>query len=361
MAFRKRNHVIHLSASSARSDEDQKLGCGNSPPLPQECQPRTSTGTPSLDQILTSQRGLPLGTSLLVEETGTTDHGCTLLRYFAAEGLVQGHQIHCHGLSDVWQQLPGLVGEQQSKDITSNTRPHDKMKIAWRYETLNPGSCIIKDISGPSEPFCHTFDLSKRLERSAIRGQLLTSCHGSFEDDRAETTLKSFLTELETRLRSSSPLSMHRIMVPSLLSPALYGPTSYEPQGVLQFIHGVRSLLRQFTTATALVSIPISLYPRPSGLLRWIELLFDGVIEIDSLHCEGQSSHSEKTVQGVLRILSLPLFQERGGGHESFFVQQESFIMTNAIGGLTIQPSNWLPIMVEKSDRQYMSNNNMHF
>jgi elongator complex protein 4 len=78
-----------------------------------------------------------MGTSLLIEETGTTDFGGVLLRYYAAEGLVQGHQVHLLGFGDAWRrELPGLGNPESSKKTKSTASSEDKMKIAWRYETL---------------------------------------------------------------------------------------------------------------------------------------------------------------------------------------------------------------------------------
>lgn len=79
-----------------------------------------------------------MGSSLLVEETGTTDFAGALLRYYAAEGVVQGHKLHVVGFGEPWgRQLPGLVGvadgEQES---TGGSKTKEKMKIAWRYERL---------------------------------------------------------------------------------------------------------------------------------------------------------------------------------------------------------------------------------
>ena len=73
---------------------------------------------------------------MLVEEAGTTDFGGVLSRYYAAEGLVQGHDVHVFGPSDGWvSELPGLdgAGESSKVDLGKDKVP---MKIAWRYEAL---------------------------------------------------------------------------------------------------------------------------------------------------------------------------------------------------------------------------------
>ena len=82
-----------------------------------------------------------MGQSLLVEEASTTDFGGILLRYYTAEGLVQGHNVHVLGFDDSWRrELPGLDmsgnSKKDRKQASSSSASDDKMKIAWRYETL---------------------------------------------------------------------------------------------------------------------------------------------------------------------------------------------------------------------------------
>ena len=115
-----------------------------------------------MDGLLAGHAGLALGTSLLVEESGTTDFGGSLLRYYASEGVVQGHHVHVFGMNEGWgRDLPGLVeglktfrkdgsgsGEGENERDTSsksndgvnkergNGSSAEKMKIAWRYEKL---------------------------------------------------------------------------------------------------------------------------------------------------------------------------------------------------------------------------------
>lgn len=107
-------------------------------PSPVDGRLTTSTGTPTLDSLLAGHAGLPLGNSILLEENGTTDYAGSLLKYYAAEGIVQGHVLHVIGVPEGWtRELPGLVGGTDTKaDSSSTSREGDKMKIAWRYEKL---------------------------------------------------------------------------------------------------------------------------------------------------------------------------------------------------------------------------------
>lgn len=136
MSFRKRN--VGLSSGPLRSlDALPKPATAILPgvrPSPLDGRPTTSTGTATLDGLLAGHAGLALGTSLLMEESGSTDYAGALLKFYAAEGLVQGHHVHVVGLPEQWgRNLPGLAG---STDGIASSTTQDKMKIAWRYEGL---------------------------------------------------------------------------------------------------------------------------------------------------------------------------------------------------------------------------------
>jgi elongator complex protein 4 len=105
----------------------------------------TSTGTSSLDNVLGRHLGLPLGNSLLVEEVGTTEFSGALLRYYASEGLVQGHCVHVLGVTEAWRgELPGLSRTTTTAHTDSAPTAGDKMKIAWRYEYLRNRGAVSK-------------------------------------------------------------------------------------------------------------------------------------------------------------------------------------------------------------------------
>lgn len=142
MSFRKRN--IGLSPGVDRTAVPNAATQPAAPetpgirPSPDDGRPTTSTGTRSLDNLLAGHAGLPMGKLLLVEENGTTDFAGALLRYYAAEGVIQEQKIHVVGVPEQWgRSLPGLIGSAESLDEKrSDRRKDDRMKIAWRYERL---------------------------------------------------------------------------------------------------------------------------------------------------------------------------------------------------------------------------------
>lgn len=146
MSFRRRNVGLSSTTNQGQNVQHSRTPATALPgvrPSPVDGRGTTSTGSPTLDSLLAGHAGLPLGTSLLLGEDGTTDYAGALLRYFAAEGLIQGHHLHVVGVGERWgRDLPGLVGSAEKEE--KSQRADSRMKIAWRYERLGR---IERDIS----------------------------------------------------------------------------------------------------------------------------------------------------------------------------------------------------------------------
>lgn len=138
MAFRKRNVAVGGAGSSASGNSTAASnGSPGVRPSPLTSHSVTSTGTTSLDDLLGGHAGLALGSSLLIEESGTTDFAGALLRFYAAEGICQGHIVHIVGVGDGWvRELPGVAEERGERKVGKSSSEDEKMKIAWRYENL---------------------------------------------------------------------------------------------------------------------------------------------------------------------------------------------------------------------------------
>ncbi|KAL8659212.1 MAG: hypothetical protein Q9226_000550 [Calogaya cf. arnoldii] len=347
MSFRKRN--VGLSGSSLQSPVPGS-GTQSAPvlgvrPSPLDGRPTTSTGTSSLDDLL-GHSGFALGNSLLIEENGTTEFGATLLRYFAAEGVVQGHKVHIVGVGEPWgRELPAVVksaaGGEITKPAAQTAAEKDRMKIAWRYERLGdfgagpsgaraspavnrtPASVISSATSSTAPTaFCHTFDLTKRLVLPD--GNRLNFIPLRPVPQHA-SPFQPVLQLLREQLASTSKSTIHRLVVPNLLSPALYPTHASNPQHLLQFLHSLRALLRCYSTQlTIMMTLPIMLYPRSAGLTRWMELLSDGVMELSpfphsidtgpTTTTSGSATAQEEQPQGMVKMHRLPVFSEKGGG-----------------------------------------------
>ena len=90
-----------------------------------------------MDDLCGGHSGLPLGASVLIEESGTTDFAGALLRFYAAEGICQGHNVHIVGVGDGWvRDLPGVAEDKGARKASQRSSDDERMRIAWRYQNL---------------------------------------------------------------------------------------------------------------------------------------------------------------------------------------------------------------------------------
>jgi elongator complex protein 4 len=184
-----------------------------------------------------------------------------------------------------------------------------------------------------------------------------------FRDKPSSTSpFNIFLNHLITHLSASPSTTVHRIVIPNLLSPALYPSDVSRPENILQFLHALRALLRRYSTQlTAMITLPLMLYPRSTGLNRWMELMSDGVLElapfpstvIATKVAPGASTVHEEPPQGMLKIHRLPIFHEKGGGggETSGFSDDLAFTLSRR-KGLVIKPFSLPPVEGDSEAQQ---------
>ena len=102
-----------------------------------------------------------------------------------------------------------------------------------------------------------------------------------------------------------------------------------------------------------MVSLPLSLFPRISGLVRWMELLSDGVIELAPFpHSYGhdpplnnpsstEAEAEEQPPQGLLKFHRLPVFHATGVGTNA---ETEDWAFSLSRRKLVIKPYSLPPI-----------------
>lgn len=169
----------------------------------------------------------------------------------------------------------------------------------------------------------------------------------------ASSPFDAFLLTLNQKLANSASDTIHRVVIPSLLSPMLYSPSLCHPSIVLQFLHSLRATLRKYSDRlTAMITFPISIFPRSSGLTRWIEHLCDGVMEITPIRgpitTRKPDEQKEDQMQGLFKVHTLPIFHERGGGGSEGNSAREILSFTlSASKGLFVKPYA-LPPMEEE-------------
>lgn len=380
MAFRKRNVGIQRAPTEQESPAIDGKATASEPapgirPSPLTGQPTISTGISSLDGYLGGHAGLATGTSILIEEAGTTDFSGALLKFFAAEGVIQGHHVQIVGVGEHWvRELPGLAGTASFSrpEKPSVNKDDDKMKIAWRYERLGqhdasrPGGVTPNRGPGPSASaqeesasiFCHTFDLAKRLSvppTSVIKHIPMTPLSPSTKPPFAEV-----ISSIIGNIAASPASSKHRIIIPSILSPAFYPPHAGSPEHFLQFLHSLRAILRRYPDrVSAMITIPTELYRRGSGLVRWAEHLCDGVIELQpfphimdasaSLAESGGARSGEDQPQGMLKFHKLPALTERSANGVSGTGVGDDLSFTLSRRKFLIRPFSLPPMEQEES------------
>lgn len=169
------------------------------------------------------------------------------------------------------------------------------------------------------QPFCHRFDLTKRLSLPPDAQINLIPIKPA--SDPFQIIIQSVLNAV----RASRKHTVHRLIIPTVLNPAWWPPNANHPKLFLKFLHALRSLLSQYSDRlTALLTFPLDLYPRHTGLVRWAEILCHGVVELTpfphmmdaaaSKVSLGGARSNEDQPQGMLKIHKLPITSERGEG-----------------------------------------------
>jgi elongator complex protein 4 len=210
--------------------------------------------------------------------------------------------------------------------------------------------------------FCHDFDLAKPLDTHDIQGTLSfhpsspvsASTGAASTQQRRTQPLVDCISAIESSLQaSSSSGSVHRVIVPCLLNPTLYGSSCSHPIKLLPLIMGLRGLLRRFShRLSVMLTLPLALHGRSSGLVRWIEHGCDGVLELCPVSETTRArSTTGKQVQGHVSQHCLPIHHERGGGWEGGNWRGNLSFKLSRSDGLVMEPFSLPPVDQEDSDR----------
>jgi elongator complex protein 4 len=324
----------------------------------QTSHPTTSTGSEHLDSLL-GHMGIPLGSLLLVEESGSTDFASILLRSFASQGVLHQRleangntKVVVVGQDEMWgKELPGVyvdkkqkkkqkVEEEESKVTVGNLSNTNKnMKIAWRYSRTaeieqKAAEVASADVSANTKPNYNTvFDFTSRLMPAANTNEV-TYINPSASQ---KSFLSSIITSLEPLLKQAQETNtVVRVLFPSFLHPVIFGPNCSSPNELMPFFHLLHNLCRKYPyTVAMMVSLPLELYPRHNAITRWIEHQSDGVLQLDPfpehlIPDTPETSSGEKPSQGLVHIFKLPVTSEKGvmvsrRGEHAFRVGRKTF------------------------------------
>ena len=304
MSFRRYTPSKPSSASQSVPKPPEKLPSGVKPTSP----PVISTGTATLDPLLSPASGLPLSSTLLVEEDGTGNYSGVILRQYVAEGVVQGDKVWIGGVGDAWWRgIPALA--KADKPSKSSTEPvndlEEKMKIAWRYGVNDPklkANALSNERSFPD--FCHTFNISEQMPFPP-NSRVVFSPPPAEHGNPYQPILASLFSFLDTNSSTSTPT---RLVLPDLLNPLVYSPESTNPATILKFLHILIGIISTRPYCTLILSLSTSFYPRNIPITSWIEHLCSHVIQLCPLP---PAPAIAKHPQGLLKVYKGGLMTEQ--------------------------------------------------
>src|SRR5207237_52733 len=91
------------------------------------------------------------------------------------------------------------------------------------------------------------------------------------------------LTSLTNIINQHPPTLLHRIIIPSLLSPLVYPPSASSLRHLYRFYTLYEPSFADIRQTLLMISLPLELYSRDTSLVRWTEILSDGALELTHL------------------------------------------------------------------------------
>lgn len=384
--------IPNMNALNKKMDDlqiEQELKHPGIRPSTLTSQATISTGSNDLDKILGHQ-GLPLGLSMLVEESGTTDFAGVLMKSFASQGIIHNRldpkvsntHIIVVSLNSNWsKELPGLYkgssrdqkknkvlaneqkvsvqnlidgNNQDAKRPKISNKPVNNdldLKIAWRYGLKNSNQQANVINNEIYNDFNHQFDITSRLTPSPNQNEITFI--------PIQSSFKPIISKIEQTIKQH-PDKIIRLLIPSILNPSMYSPQLCSPIEILPFIHSLRSLTRKFQTRLSLsVSISLELFPRDSSLIKHFENLFDTVVHLEPFDQEmlkflekAYSNQPTKIQHGLVHLYKIPYLSERG----QMLVMKSEFAFKN--GKKRFEIEEWgIPVDDEgEGDKQTTQN-----
>ena len=316
-------------------------------PSPASSQPATSTGCFDLDKVL-GHMGLPLGTSLLIEERNFTEFNSVLVKLMCSQGIIHNrvednkekngntHLIILSASQSLGKELPGVykgskkdikkskISEEQKKLSVQNLNEekstpsrYKDLKIAWKYKFVDEQRGVKNAEAGDSlsseyPNYNHQFDITSRLLPAPTSNELTFI--------NPTEPVASIINKLDRTIQQHSN-KLIRIVIPSLLHPATYPPRMFLSSEVLLLMHGLRGILKKYSSRCVLMGT-ISTDIIDSFLLAQLENFFDSVLNLEPFGQDMMQfleriykTQPGKIQQGLLHIMKLPVFSERGEMH----------------------------------------------
>ena len=294
MSFRRYAAAKPPLSSPGKGITQEKLPPGIKP----ASTPTISTGTATLDALLSPPAGLPLSSALLVEEDGTGNYSGVVLRQYVAEGVVQGDKVWIGGVGEAWWRgVPGVTKQEKAsgKSTDAVKEMEEKMKIAWRYGVNDPRTTMSNEAAFTD--FCHSFDISEQLPFPG-NSQAIFSPPPGTQGDPYQPLLSSLVQFLESTPKTTPT----RLILPDFLSPLIYSPEATDPAFLLKFLHTIIAFTSSRPYWTLILSLSTSFYPRSNPIISWIEHLCTHVIRLCQCPLPRPTNAAVKQPQGLVNV-----------------------------------------------------------
>ncbi|KAJ7462667.1 Elongator complex protein 4 [Mycena galericulata] len=276
-----------------------------------------STGLPSLDDLLGG--GLAPSCSLVFTAPDLhSAYGALVQKYFVAQGLAAGEKV-CVVASAAWVGECMWMPPTAADDEEELAGSEDKIKIAWRYESMKPFQTTV---GATALNPCRTFDLTTRIP-PAVVADALASGQLTLVDAEAPARVLARLKDV-LDAAAATPL---RVCVPSLGAPE-WGDLG--PQDILRFLHGLRGLLRRHQYACASTSLAATLsgdaYGYGAGWHQRVGWVADGAMTLAAFSADPALAAAFPASHGLVRLHTLPAPQ-------SLVPASDRFSVIRGVGG----------------------------
>ncbi|KAK7601061.1 hypothetical protein V9T40_008502 [Parthenolecanium corni] len=256
-------------------------------------QPVISLGLPSLDAILGG--GLPLGSSLLLEEDEFGTYATMVLKHYLAEGVVNDHPLSLAGqdidTKKLVADLPSpLIGNANQGSYNDDG---DQLRIAWRYQDLP------SKLPSNAPVFGNTYNLGNSMMKSELE-KVNIDHWNSRKSDHSYDDLLAYLKKHvdDAKYNLSVPVENRTVLRVALCS---LGTASWVGD-IVKFLINLRILIRN-SCVTCLITVPTGLFQE--FMLHRCEHFCDTVIEMKSFLYDANLAYSD--YEGLLILKKLPV------------------------------------------------------
>ncbi|ETM55093.1 hypothetical protein L914_01661 [Phytophthora nicotianae] len=237
-----------------------------------------------------------------------------MLRYFVAEGVVDGKQrvavVSPDATAFVNEQLPlelSLAQRQVKQQLADKAKDDAPLTIAWQYGKYDQKQ------QNQKQRFCHSYDLSKTMHREMVAANepiAIDPLSWITGTDVGDTYERIYLAieELAQQQKMDGDGQVLRVGILGLGSPLFGPPDAAHMMALFGFFRRLRALLSRSTGAVCLAllgSDAVSAFP--AAFINELRHLSDSVLTLSSFAGTRDLLPDElQEFQGSLTLLKLP-------------------------------------------------------